>query len=41
VRIFAIWTKRLSLSVKAFLNAPLWDGNKFYDVEYEIVRADP
>ena len=27
--------------VQAFLNAPLWDGKKFYDVESEITWADP
>lgn len=27
--------------VQAFLDAPLWDGKKFYDVESEITWADP
>ena len=27
--------------VQAFLDAPLWDGKKFYDVEKEIAWADP
>ena len=27
--------------VQAFLDAPLWDGKKFFDVEKEITWADP
>ena len=27
--------------VQAFLDAPLWDGKKFYDVEAEITWIDP
>ena len=27
--------------VQAFLDAPLWDGKKFYDVEGEMTWADP
>ena len=27
--------------VQAFLDAPLWDGKKFYDVEAEITWTDP
>lgn len=27
--------------VQAFLDAPLWDGKKFYDVEKEITWTDP
>ena len=39
-----IWehqSKDPSECVKVFLDAPLWDGKKFYEVEKEIIWAEP